>query len=180
MALATRPIRLLGDSMLRQRAKRVPQVDGSIQRLIDDMIDSMHEAGGVGLAAPQIGVPLRVIVIEVPDQEVITLINPQIVKRSGERSVYEGCLSVPGYWAEISRSVSVIAKGLDRQGRPVRIKAADDVLAQALEHEIDHINGVLYIDYLESLDQLEKVEPQPDEEEEAGVPADLQTASEDP
>jgi peptide deformylase len=169
--LPVRSIRFLGDPVLRQRAKRVPQVDGSIQRLIDDMIESMHEAGGVGLAAPQIGVSLRLIVIEVPGEEPITLINPQIVKRSGERRVTEGCLSVPGYWAEVSRSVSVVAKGLDRRGRPVRIKAADDVLAQALEHEIDHINGVLYVDHLESPDQLQKVEPQPNGEEE-GVPAD--------
>ncbi len=171
--MAVRSIRLLGDSVLRQRAKRVPQVDGSTQRLIDDMIESMHEARGVGLAAPQIGVSLRVIVIEVPGEEVITLINPQIVKRSGERRVTEGCLSVPGYWAEISRSVSVVAKGLDRRGRSVRIKAADDVLAQALEHEIDHINGVLYVDHLESPEQLQKIEPQPDEEQEGEVPADL-------
>lgn len=180
IALAVRPIRLLGDPVLRQRAKRVPQSDGSvgvdasIQHLIDDMIDSMREAGGVGLAAPQIGVSLRVIVIEPPDEEVITLINPQFVKRSGERRVYEGCLSVPGYRAEIGRSVSVIVKGLDRQGRPVRIKTSDDLLAHALEHEIDHINGVLYIDYLESPDQLEKVEPESDEEEEEGAPADSQ------
>ena len=171
--MAVRPIRLLGDPVLRQRAKRVPQVDDSIQRLIDDMIESMHEASGVGLAAPQIGVSLRVIIIELPDEEeVITLINPQFVKRSGERRVYEGCLSIPGYRAEISRSVSVTVKALDRQGRPMRIKAADDLLAHALEHEIDHINGVLYIDYLESPDALEKVEPESDEEEEEGVPAD--------
>lgn len=171
--MAVQSIRLLGDSVLRQRAKRVPQVDGSIQRLIDDMIESMHEAGGVGLAAPQIGVSLRVIVIGVPEQEIITLINPEIVKRSGERRVTEGCLSIPGYWAEVNRSVNVVAKGLNREGRPMRIKATDDLLAQALEHEIDHINGVLYIDHLESPDELQRVEPQPDGGEEEGVSADL-------
>ena len=107
---------------------------------------------------------MRVVVIGIPEEEVIALINPEIVKRSGERKVTEGCLSVPGYWAEVSRSLSVTAKGRDLQGRPVRIKAKDDLLAQALEHELDHINGVLYIDRLESLDELRKVEPEAEEE----------------
>ena len=158
------PITVLGDAVLRQRAKRVPQVDGSIQRLVENMIDTMREANGVGLAAPQVGVPLRVVVIGIPGEEVITLINPEIVKRSGERRLTEGCLSVPGYWAEVTRSVSVTAKGRDLEGRQVRIKAKDDLLAQALEHEIDHINGMLYIDHLESLDELRKTAPESEEE----------------
>jgi len=155
----------LGDAVLRQKAKRVSQVDGSIRRLVEDMIDTMRDAGGVGLAAPQVGVPLRVVVIAIPEEEeVIALINPEIVKRSGERKVTEGCLSVPGYWAEVTRSLSVTAKGRDLQGRQVRIKAEDDLLAQALEHELDHINGVLYIDHLESLDDLRKTATAPEEE----------------
>jgi peptide deformylase len=162
--LAVLPITVLGDAVLRQRAKRVPQVDGSIELLVENMIETMREANGVGLAAPQVGIPLRVVVIGIPGEEVITLINPEIVKRSGERRVTEGCLSVPGYWAEVTRSVSVTAKGRDLQGRQVRIKAKDDLLAQALEHEIDHINGMLYIDHLESLDELRKVGPEPEEE----------------
>ena len=149
------------------------KIDASIQKLVDDMIDTMRAAGGAGLAAPQVGRPLRVIVIEVPppeadpprveDKEVIVLINPQIVRRSGQRQVAEGCLSVPGYWAEITRSVKVTAKGLNREGREVRIRG-EELLAQALEHEFDHINGVLYIDHLESLDQLVKIEPEGGEE----------------
>lgn len=162
--MAVRPITVLGDAVLRQRAKRVPQVDGSIERLVEDMIDTMRDAGGVGLAAPQVGVALRVVVIGMPGEEVITLINPEIVKRSGEREVTEGCLSVPGYWAEVTRSVSVTVKGRDLQGRQVRIKAKDDLLAQALEHETDHINGVLYVDHLESLDELRKTASEPEEE----------------
>ena len=165
--MAVLPIKVLGEAVLRQRAKRVPQVDGSIQRLVEDMIETMRDAGGVGLAAPQVGVPLRVVVIGIPEGEVITLINPEIVKRSGERTVVEGCLSVPGYWAEVPRSLSVTAKGRDLQGRQVRIKASDDLLAQALEHELDHINGVLYIDHLESLEELRKTAPAPEEEEPA-------------
>jgi len=162
--LAVRAITVLGEAVLRQRAKRVPQVDGSIRRLVEDMIDTMRDTSGVGLAAPQVGVSLRVVVIGIPGEEVIVLINPEIVKRSGERRVTEGCLSVPGYWAEVTRSASVTAKGHDLQGRQMRIKAKDDLLAQALEHEIDHINGVLYIDHLENLDELRKTGPGPEEE----------------
>jgi peptide deformylase len=152
------PIRIAGDPVLRQKARKVKKIDASIQRLIDDMIETMHGAPGVGLAAPQIGVGLRVVVIQVPEEEVITLINPEIVKRSGQRRVTEGCLSVPGYVADIDRSVTVIAKGLNREGKMVRIKG-EDLLAQALEHETDHVNGTLYIDHLESPDQLVKLEP---------------------
>jgi len=162
--LAVRPIRILGDPVLHRKAKRVPKIDASIHKLIETMIDSMRAANGVGLAAPQIGVSLRVIVIGLPDEEPFALINPEIVKRSGERRVEEGCLSVPGYRADLSRSVTVVVKGLDEQGHPVRIKARDDLLAQALEHEIDHVNGILYIDRLPSLDVLVKVEPQETDE----------------
>ena len=154
--------------MLREKAKRVPAIDASIQRLIEDMIDSMHAAHGVGLAAPQIGVSLRVIVIGLPDEEPFALINPEIVKRSGQRTVEEGCLSVPGYRTEnLTRSITVIARGLDPSGRQVRVKGKDDLLAQALEHEIDHTNGTLYIDHLESKDDLIKIEPPGPEEEPA-------------
>jgi len=144
--------------VLRQKAKRVTNIDGAVARLIDDMVETMHEAGGVGLAAPQVGIPLRVAVIELPGEETIVLVNPKIVKRSGERQVEEGCLSVPGYRGEIQRSVKVIAKGLDRRGREIRIKG-EGLLAQVLEHEVDHLNGTLYIDHLESIDQLYQVAP---------------------
>ncbi len=155
-------IRYLPDPVLRQKAKRVPGApgrDAKLQRLIDDMIESMYAAHGVGLAAPQIGVSLRVIVIGIPEEEPFALINPEIVKVAGEREVDEGCLSVPGYHATLVRHRVVVAKGLDREGKEVRIKARDTLLAQALEHEIDHINGTLYIDHLESPDELQKVEP---------------------
>ena len=158
--MAVRPIRILGDPVLRQKAKRVPAIDASIRRLIQDMIDSMQAANGVGLAAPQIGVSLRLIVIGLPDEEPFALINPEIVKRSGERKVEEGCLSVPGYRTEnLTRSVTVVAKGLDPSGRQMRVKGQNDLLAQALEHEIDHVNGVLYIEHLGSKDDLIKIEP---------------------
>jgi len=158
------------DPVLRQKAKRVSSIDASIQRLIDNMVETMHEANGVGLAAPQVGVSLRVVVIQIPDEELIVLINPQVVKRSGERLVEEGCLSIPGYRATVKRSESVTVKGLDRHGKEVRLKGKE-LLAQALEHEIDHLNGVLYIDYLESLDQLRKIGPEEGKEEVAEVSA---------
>ena len=160
--MTVRPILYLPEPVLRQKAKRVPnapQRDAKVQQLIDDMIESMEAARGVGLAAPQIGVSLRVIVIGIPDEEPFALINPEIVKVVGERQVDEGCLSVPGYHAELVRHRIVVAKGLNREGKEVRIKARDTLLAQALEHEIDHINGTLYIDHLESMDELQKVEP---------------------
>ena len=156
--MAVHPIRVLPDPVLRDKAKRVPRIDQSIHKLIEDMIDSMHAANGVGLAAPQIGVSLRVIVIGLPEEEPFAMINPEIVKVTGERRVEEGCLSVPGYRAELTRSKTVIAKGLGQDGNPMRIKAKDDLLAQALEHEIDHINGILYIDHLPSMDVLVKVD----------------------
>ena len=142
--------------VLRQKAKRVSGIDGAIAQLIDDMVETMREVGGVGLAAPQIGVPLRIAVIELPDEEIIVLVNPKIVKRSGERQIEEGCLSIPGYRGEIQRSEKVTVKGLDRFGREIRIKG-EGLLAQALEHELDHLEGTLYIDHLESIDKLTPV-----------------------
>ena len=150
-------IRALPAPVLRQKAKRVSTIDSSIQQLIDDMVETMQQAKGIGLAAPQVGVSLRLVVLQMPGEEPITIINPEIVKRSGEREVPEACLSVPGYAGDIKRSVSVTVKGRDRQGKAIRLKATD-LMAQALEHELDHLNGVLYIDHIESPDKLHKAE----------------------
>ncbi len=152
------------DPVLRRRAKRVSSLDGSIQKLIDDMIETMPAASGVGLAAPQVGVSLRIAVIGLTDEDPIVMVNPEIVKRSGERTVVEGCLSVPGYRGEIRRSVSVTVKARDRKGKEFRVKGTE-LLAQALEHELDHLNGVLYLDHLESPDMLYETEG----EEEQGL-----------
>jgi len=170
--VAIRPIRLAGDPVLRQKAKKVRVIDESIQKLIDDMIETMRDAPGVGLAANQVGVPLRVVVIEIPEEDdrekprrdLYTLINPQFVKRSGHRELDEGCLSIPGYKAPVPRSVSVTVKGLDRTGKEIRIKAENNLLAEALEHELDHIDGILYIDHLESIDQLVKMDEEKETE----------------
>jgi peptide deformylase len=156
--MAVLPIRTLPDPVLRRKAKRVRSIDGSIKKLIEDMLETVRAAPGrAGLAAPQVGKSLRVIVIDIPDAENVVLINPEIVKRSGERTVTEGCLSVPGYYGEIKRAKSVTAKGRDASGKEIRIKA-DELLAQALEHEVDHLNGMLYIDHLESQERLYKLE----------------------
>jgi peptide deformylase len=151
--MAVLQLRTLPDPVLRQRARRVSNIDASVQKLIDDMIDTMHASSGVGLAAPQVGVPLRIAVIELPDQEVITLINPVIVKRKGERDLTEACLSMPGYHGEIKRALIVKVKAQDRHGKEIRI-TGEGFLAQTLEHEIDHLNGTLYIDRLASTEDL--------------------------
>jgi peptide deformylase len=156
--VARRKIRTVPDPVLRVPAKKVPLIDSSVLRLIDDMIDTMRAANGVGLAAPQVGVSLRVAVIEVPGEDVITLINPEIIKKKGERVIEEGCLSIPGYQGEVKRAVTVKVKARNRDGREVRITATDDILAQALEHELDHLEGRLYIDLVESEDSLWQTE----------------------
>jgi len=157
--MTVRPIRYLGDPVLRRPAKKVSRVDDSIRRLIADMTESMYQAQGVGIAAPQIGVGLRVVVIGIPDEEPFALINPVVIKRSGERRLDEGCLSVPGYRGSLTRSISVTVKALNEEGREIRVKSEGDLLAQALEHETDHVNGLLYVDRLDAKADLVKLEP---------------------
>ncbi len=155
--MAVLKICCLPEPVLRRRTKRVAAIDKSIQKLIDDMIETMRSAYGAGLAAPQVGKSLRMCVIEDAEKkEAIVLINPEIVKRGGERVLMEGCLSIPGYQGEIKRSEWVKVKARDRSGKEVRIKG-EGIVGQALEHEIDHLNGVLYIDHLESQDKLFKL-----------------------
>jgi len=142
-----RPIVVVGNPVLRGKARRVSQVDRPIQKLIDDMIETMAKAPGVGLAAPQVGVPLRLAVIEVEDK-ITVIINPEIVKSSGEVDLDEGCLSVPGYWGRVNRFERVSVKALDRNGKELRIRDAEGLFAQVLQHEIDHLDGRLYVDRL--------------------------------
>jgi peptide deformylase len=159
--MAVLPITTLPDPVLRRKTKRISSIDKGIKKLIANMRETLHaEEGRVGLAAPQVGVSLRATVICLPEDEAdIILINPEVVRRKGRRLVSEGCLSVPGYVGQLYRAETVTAKGIDLNGRPVRIKG-EGLLAQALEHEIDHLNGVLYIDRMESMDLLRKIEPE--------------------
>ncbi|MBI4328342.1 MAG: peptide deformylase [Chloroflexi bacterium] len=149
------------DPVLREKARRVSSFGPSLQRLIDNMFETMRHEHGVGLAANQVGSHLRIAVIGIPRQEegeedttdTYVLINPEIVRRSGEREVDEGCLSIPGFRGKLQRSVKVVAKAQDRAGREYRLHA-EGLLAQALEHETDHLNGTLYIDRMEAVEAL--------------------------
>ena len=153
--MAIRPIIILPDSKLRLVSEPVKSVDESIRTLMDDMVDTMHDAPGIGLAAIQIGVPQRIVVIDLAKKDEppqpLYFINPEIVWSSDERSVYEeGCLSIPDYYEEVERPASVRAQFIDRDGKPQEM-LAEGLLATALQHEIDHLNGVLFIDYISKL-----------------------------
>jgi peptide deformylase len=161
--MAVLPILTQEAPILRQKAKRVGRVDSSIHKLIDDMVDTMVAAPGVGLAAPQVGVGLRVAVIKT-DSNLHVLINPEMVKWEGEQIGLEGCLSIPGYVGEVKRYMQVVARGLNRNGKSVKIKG-DALLARAIQHEIDHLDGILFTDRLTSLETLRKVEPEEQEKE---------------
>lgn len=168
--MAILPIRKVPDPILREKAKRIKIVDSSIAKLAKDMIETMRAASGAGLAGPQVGVPLRIVIIGIPEQKPLVLINPQIVRKSGERIIEEGCLSIPGYIGEVKRSKSITVKALDAKGKEIRVKGSDDLLAQALEHEINHLNGILYIDQLTRQESFHKLEPpKPEAVEEAAA-----------
>ena len=157
--MAVLPIIKFPDNTRRRRARKVKAVDRSIVRLAGDMIDTMHDARGVGLAANQVGVLKRVIVVQLPeDEEPRVYVNPEIVFREGERLVEEGCLSVPGYVGTVTRSIWVRFRALDLRSKLVRIKA-ESLLAQVLEHEVDHLNGILYLDHLAEHEELREIEP---------------------
>jgi peptide deformylase len=183
--MPVRPIVLSDSPLLRKKSRRVRRVDPTLQELTDDMVETMHAANGIGLAAIQIGVPERVIVVHLPEEEeseegeekeernpedckLHVVINPELARKSRDvEDGIEGCLSVPGWVGEVSRHHTVTVKGLDPRGRPVRIKA-EGLLARVLQHEIDHCDGILFIDHIED---PEKVWPVPEGEEEAAEAA---------
>ena len=130
------------DPVLTTKATRIPRVDDAIRKLMDDMVETMIDAHGAGLAAPQVGVSHRVIVLRV-DNQVYQLANPEMVRCEGEQTGIEGCLSVPGLIGEVTRCERVVAKGLNRHGKEIRVKG-DGLLARAIQHEIDHLDGILF------------------------------------
>jgi len=134
----------IGAEVLREKAKEVKEVNSSIVKLLDNMVDTMRAAEGVGLAAPQIGVSKRVIVVQV-DDKLVELINPVILEKEGANTAEEGCLSIPKITGDVVRAAKVRVQGLNRQGEMVDI-SADRLLARALQHEIDHLEGVLFVD----------------------------------
>ena len=153
--MTIKPLIILPDPLLRQVSKPIERVDSDLQRLADDMLETMYDAPGIGLAAIQIGVPRRMLVIDVSregeEKQPLVFINPEVVKSSDERSLYEeGCLSIPDYYAEVERPATIGVKYLDRDGKEQLIDA-DGLLATCLQHEIDHLNGVLFIDHISRL-----------------------------
>jgi peptide deformylase len=149
-----RPILKYGDSTLHHEAQPVEAITPEIERLIDDMIETMYAAPGVGLAAPQVGVPLRVIVVDVSVGRdpggLIVLVNPEFVERDGMQLEEEGCLSVPGFNATVVRPERVVLKGLDRSGDERRYEGTG-LLARAFQHEMDHLEGTLFVDRLRGI-----------------------------
>lgn len=144
--MAIRQIREDGDEILRKKSKEVEEVNDKIRQILDDMEETMHKYNGVGLAAPQIGLLKRLVVIDLYDDKgTIKLVNPEIIKEKGTQEVEEGCLSFPNKYGKIVRPAEVTVKALDENGKEIKI-SAKGLLAQALSHEIDHLNGILFVD----------------------------------
>ena len=162
--MAIRNIRVDGDEILRQPCKPVKAMTPRISELIDDMFDTMYEAGGVGLAAPQVGVLRRIVVIDGMDDNPLVLINPEIVEQDGEQIGEEGCLSLPGLAGEVSRPNHVVCQALDRNMEPITVEGTE-LLARCICHELDHLDGVLYKDLV--IDGLHRVDtPEAEDAEE--------------
>ncbi len=157
--MAIRQIREEGDEILKKKSREVEQIDDKIRELLDDMVETMHKYNGVGLAAVQVGILKRLIVIDLYDDKgPIKLINPVIIKEKGEQEVEEGCLSFPNKYAKIIRPAEVVVEALNENGEKIKIKAKD-LLAQALSHEIDHLNGITFVEKMIP-GTLEYVEPE--------------------
>jgi peptide deformylase len=152
--VSLRPVRIYGDPVLRDRAVEVPGVDDTLRQLIADLRETMKAYGGVGLAANQVGVAQRVLVVDVPLEEgeraVHAFINPVVRRRVGTISGEEGCLSLPGIWEDVTRSERVVVEALDEQGRKLELDA-EGYLSRAIQHELDHLDGVLFVDRLSPL-----------------------------
>lgn len=179
--MAIREILAIPHPILRQRARKVRRIDKKLLRLAHDMVETMRAAGGVGLAANQVGELRRLVVIQIPEEEEARIyINPEILKRSGTREIEEGCLSHMGYRAMVNRSEWIRFGALDHTEKLVKIKT-DGVLSQAMEHEVDHLNGILYLDHLVEhtapylVDgEGQRLDAEPDSsEDESGAPSGL-------
>ncbi len=160
--MAIRNLRYQGDEILKKKSREIENIDDKLQILIDDMIDTMHKYNGVGLAAVQVGVLKRLVVIDLYDDNgPIVMINPEIIKTKGEQEVDEGCLSFPNEFAKVIRPAEVVAEYTARDGKRMRVKAKE-LLAQAIAHEVDHLNGEVFIDKIIP-GTLEYVEPEKSE-----------------
>lgn len=162
--MAIRKIREEGDEILKKKSRPVDEINEKIQELIDDMLETMYKANGVGLAAVQVGVLKQVVVIDIDDDEgPIILINPKIIKEKGVQEVEEGCLSFPNKFAKVIRPAEIIVEALDREGKIIRVKGKE-LMAQALSHEIDHLNGTVFVDKILP-GTLEYVDPNKNQKE---------------
>lgn len=153
--MTIKPLIILPDPILRQVSSPIETIDSEVKKLADDMLETMYDAPGIGLAAIQIGIARRMLVLDVSkdgeDKQPLVFINPEIVAATDARSVYEeGCLSIPDYYAEVERPAGITVKHLDRNGKE-QLTQADGLLATCLQHEIDHLNGVLFIDHISKL-----------------------------
>ncbi len=171
-AMALRKVITTENPILRQKAKKIHRFDPSLQRLVNDMFETMHASNGVGLAAPQIAQSIRVFVAEYEDPEEgghhkVAVFNPEIVKAEGEAFGSEGCLSIPGYVGDnIRRATKILVKGQDVKGKAIRVPA-EGWFARILQHEIDHLDGVLFLDRLERPEDLREISAEDEVEEEA-------------
>ncbi len=159
--MAIREIRQNGDEILRKKSRVVEVVDDKIRELLEDMLETMHKYNGVGLAAPQVGILKRVVVIDLYDEsEPLKLVNPVIIKEKGKQEVEEGCLSFPNQYAKMIRPEEIVVEALNENGEKIKIKAKG-LLAQAICHEVDHLDGILFVDNMIP-GTLEYVEPKED------------------
>ncbi|MEO8208639.1 MAG: peptide deformylase [Chloroflexota bacterium] len=169
--MSVRPILLLGDARLRLKGRPVDSFGKYLHELLDDLAHTMRAAPGVGLAAPQLGEALNACVVEI-DGTLHELVNPKIVKASGDDRDLEGCLSIPGYAAYVTRRERVWLVAQNRSGRKIKVSGSG-FLGRAMQHELDHLDGKLYIDYLDSMDELIAVGHGDDEDDDAGEPDDM-------
>ena len=156
------PIRLFPDPILRQKTKEIEEINKEIIEFGYNMLETMQSAKGVGLAAPQVGKLIKLITIQIPEEDPMIIINPKIDKAVGTRNVEEGCLSVPGFTGLIERSITIDASYIDINKSNIKLSATE-LLSQAIEHEIDHLNGIVYLDHLKSHENLYKTGITPDE-----------------
>lgn len=167
--MALREIIMLGNPILRQKAKKIHRFEPSLRKLVDDMFETMHEANGIGLAAPQIALSIRLFVAELEEKESgkhhkIALANPEIIKAVGEQKGIDGCLSIPGYYGvNVRRAWKIVVRGQDLKGKQVQVNAEGE-WAWVLQHEIDHLNGILFLDRLDNPEDLRELRPEDREE----------------
>lgn len=172
--MAVRDLVLIGNPILRQKARKIHRFDASLPKLVEDMFETMHANDGVGLAAPQIALSIRLFVVECTDPETdkyykVAMANPEIIKAEGEQRGVDGCLSIPGFYGvNVRRAARVVVKGQDVRGKPMRV-SAEGYFAWALQHEIDHLDGILYLDRLDRPEDLREIRPEDRVEEVASV-----------